>query len=82
MLWDLDDTESIYETLEVTRSGYNRLPVKIDIGHQIQGHYHCSDEPNQIISLSLFFFAHAKAICVVICEIRPSCHEIRALLFK
>ena len=49
------DGESIYETLDVPRSGYNRLPVTIDIGHQSQGHYHGSDEPSDIVSLSMVF---------------------------
>ena len=46
-----------YETLEVPRSGYNRLPVTIDIGHQSQGHYHGSDEPRHIVSLSMVCWA-------------------------
>ena len=57
VLWVSDDAESIYETLEVPRSGYNRLPVTIDIGHQSQGHYHGSDEPSHIVSLSMVFWA-------------------------
>ena len=56
VLWVSDDGKSIYETLEVPRSGYNRLPVTIDIGHQSQGHYHGSDEPSHIVSLSMVFF--------------------------
>ena len=47
----------IYETLEVRRSGYNRLPVTIDIIHQSQGHYHGSYEPSHIVSLSMVFWA-------------------------
>ena len=39
------------------RSGYNRLPVTIDIGHQSQGHHHGSDEPSHIVSVSMVFWA-------------------------
>ena len=46
---------SFYETLEVLRGGYKTLPVAIDIGHQSQGHYHGSDEPSHIVSLSMVF---------------------------
>ena len=53
----LDDAESIFETLEVPRSGYNRLPVTINIGHQTQCHYYGSDEPSHIVSLSMMFWA-------------------------
>ena len=77
-----DDAESIYETLEVLRSGYTTLPVAIDIGHQSQGHYHGSDEPCHY-SISFYgFFGHDEAIGAVISSIRLSCHEIRAFLFK
>ena len=57
VVWVSDDAESIYETLKVPRSGYNRLPVTIDIGHKSQGHYHGSGEPSHIVSLSMFFWA-------------------------
>ena len=57
VLWISDYAESIYETLEVPRSGYNRLPVTIDIGHQSSDHYHGSDEPSHIVSLSMVFWA-------------------------
>ena len=63
------------------RSGYKTLPVAIDIGHQSQGHYHGSDEPSHIVSLSMVF-CHDEAIGAVISSIRLSCHEIRAFLFK
>ncbi len=59
----------------MTRNGYNRLPVAIDIGHQSQGHYHGSNGPSRIVSLSMCF-GHAKAIGAVIFENRPSCHDI------
>ena len=62
-------------------SGFNRLPVTIDIGHQSQGHYHGSDEPSHIVSLSIVFW-HDEAIGAVISSIRLSCHEIRAFVFK
>ena len=48
VVWVSVDAESICETLEVLRSGYNRHPVTIDIGHQSQDNYHCSDEPSRI----------------------------------
>ena len=64
------------------RSGYKTLPVAIDIGHQSQDHYHGSDEPSHIVSLSMVFFGHNEAIGAVISSIRLSCHEIRAFLFK
>ena len=57
VLWVSDDAESIYETLEVHRGGYNGLPVTIAIGHQSQGHYHGSDEPRHIVSISVVFLA-------------------------
>ena len=63
VLWVSDDAETIYETLEVTRSGYNRHPVTIDIGHQSQGHYHGSDEPSHIVSLSMVFWARCGDWC-------------------
>ena len=62
-------------------SGFNRLPVTIDIGHQSQDHYHGSDEPSHIVSLSKVCW-HDEAIGAVISSIRLSCHEIRAFLFK
>ena len=66
----------------MTRSEYNRLPVTIDIGHQTQGHNRGSDEPSHVVSLSMVFLGtQIKAIGAVIFEIRPSCHEISALLF-
>ena len=56
--WVPDNAESIYETLEVIRSGYNRLSVTFDIGHQNQGHYHHGgDEPSHILSLSIVCWA-------------------------
>ena len=58
-----DDAESVYETLEVPRIGYNRHPVTIDIGHQSQGHYHGIDEPTHVVSLSMFFLARRGDWC-------------------
>ena len=62
VLWVSDDAESNYETLEVARSGYNRLPITIDIGYQSQGHYHGSDEPSHIVTLSTVFFGTPRRL--------------------